>query len=68
MSLWFKFNHLNSNESNNITNMLQPQLRSLFLDFCVKQFRQVGSWNDQLFKPLDNMIGIIAQEHCILYN
>ena len=36
MSLWFKFNHLNSNEDNNIAHMLQPQLRALFLDFCIK--------------------------------
>ena len=63
MSLWFKFNHLNSNEDNNIAYMLQPQLRALFLDFCIKQFRQVGSWDDQLIKPLDNFIQIITQEH-----
>ena len=56
MSLWFKFNHLYSNDDNNIAQMLQPQLRAHFLDFCIKQFRQVGSWDEQLIKPLDNFI------------
>ena len=32
MSLWFKFNHLKTNE---IQDMLQPQLKALFMDFCI---------------------------------
>lgn len=63
MSLWFKFNHLFSSEDNNMMEMLQPQLKAQFFDFCIKQFRQVGSWNPQLLIPLDNFIGIITSEH-----
>lgn len=51
MSLWFKFNHLQTlgngaSDQNNMMNMLEPQLKALFLDFCIMQFREVGSWND----------------------
>ena len=65
MSLWFKFNHLQTlsatyGSDNCLQNMLLPQIKALFFDFCVKQFRQVGSWNDQLHKPLENFVAIIA--------
>lgn len=40
MSLWFKFNHLQTlgngaSDHNNILDMLEPQIKALFLDFCI---------------------------------
>jgi hypothetical protein len=51
MSLWFKFNHLQTtgngaSDQNNILNMVEPQLKALFLEFSIMQFREVGSWNE----------------------
>ena len=63
MSMWFKFNHLHNGEENNIQDMLLPQLKAAFLDFCIKQFKQVGSWNPQLQLPMENVISIITQEY-----
>lgn len=33
------------------------------LDFCIKQFKQVGSWHPQLLSPMENIVGIITQEY-----
>ena len=68
MSLWFKFNHNQTgrNQENITHSMTQPQLRAQFLEFCIKQFKQVGSWHESLLKPLDNFINIITMEHCHL--
>ena len=66
MSLWFKFNHLKRNEELSLSEMLQPQLKAQFMDFCIQQFRQVGSWDQHLIKPLDNLVNIITHEHCKL--
>lgn len=67
MCLWFKFNHLHNGEDNNIRDMELPQIRVQFLDFSVKQFKQVGSWNPQLLIPMENTIRIISQEYFYLF-
>mmetsp|Transcript_10056 Transcript_10056/g.16941 ORF Transcript_10056/g.16941 Transcript_10056/m.16941 type:complete len:100 (-) Transcript_10056:418-717(-) len=64
MALWFKFYHLQADSGANVfLSLPEPQIKIQFLQFCINQFKIVGSWDDQLMRPLDNFAQILCREH-----